>query len=99
MGIDDNECSTSNGGCQQTCINTAGSFHCDCRCGYSLNSNGRTCTGTIVEKSHWSKRELYSPYFVHVNGNHVCTYVRPSTSDRKTAHAKHYLAFGFMVIK
>lgn len=37
------ECDTNNGGCEQTCINTIGSFRCECRSGYILNSDGQTC--------------------------------------------------------
>ena len=31
--------------CEQECINTVGSFLCDCRSGFSLDKNGQTCTG------------------------------------------------------
>ena len=43
--VDINECSTNNGGCQQRCINTDGTHHCDCNSGYRLLSDGRTCEG------------------------------------------------------
>ena len=43
--LDVNECSTNNGGCQHTCINTDGSYECQCRSGYRLSSNGRNCIG------------------------------------------------------
>lgn len=42
---DINECSTNNGGCNQDCHNTPGSFYCSCNTGYSLNSNGYSCNG------------------------------------------------------
>ena len=43
---DINECSSSStNNCQHTCVNTLGSYTCRCRAGYTLNSNGRTCTG------------------------------------------------------
>ena len=41
--LDINECATSNGGCNQHCTNTPGSFQCSCNNGFSLSSNGRTC--------------------------------------------------------
>ena len=41
--IDINECSVNNGGCQQTCHNTAGSYYCQCSTGYTLDHNN--CTG------------------------------------------------------
>ena len=39
------ECRTSNGGCEQVCSNTVGSFECSCDPGYSLISGGFSCTG------------------------------------------------------
>ncbi|XP_068679238.1 mucin-like protein isoform X1 [Montipora foliosa] len=39
---DINECDQA-GACGQVCINTPGSFVCDCRNGYTLNSDGKTC--------------------------------------------------------
>ena len=45
---DINECSIGNGGCQQTCINTPGSYHCGCRSGYKLTSDNTTCEGNIL---------------------------------------------------
>ena len=43
--IDIDECSVGNGGCQQICVNTIGSYDCQCRQGYS--KNGSTCLGTL----------------------------------------------------
>ena len=43
--LDVNECAIANGGCEHECINTEGSFYCDCRDGYMLESNNRTCEG------------------------------------------------------
>ena len=42
---DVDECSAANGGCQQLCNNTVGSFFCACQIGYSLQPNGFNCTG------------------------------------------------------
>ncbi|EPY72654.1 EGF-like and EMI domain-containing protein 1 isoform b precursor [Camelus ferus] len=41
--FDVNECAVVNGGCQQRCINTLGTFHCECDTGYRLHADGRTC--------------------------------------------------------
>ena len=43
--IDVNECLSNNGGCSQRCINTLGTFRCECTPGYSLSSDGRSCHG------------------------------------------------------
>ena len=45
--LDINECNEGNGGCEHTCINTIGNHYCTCNTGYTLNKNGRTCTGII----------------------------------------------------
>ena len=44
---DINECSDSNGGCDDDCINTIGSFYCECDSGYTLQTNGKTCNGQL----------------------------------------------------
>ena len=44
---DINECSTSNGGCAQTCHNTVGSYYCTCNAGYTLASNNHGCDGEL----------------------------------------------------
>ena len=39
------ECQTNNGGCNQTCNNTVGSFSCSCGIGYILAANNLDCEG------------------------------------------------------
>lgn len=41
--LDIDECTVVNGGCQQSCINTPGTFHCECDTGYRLHADERTC--------------------------------------------------------
>ena len=43
---DKDECVTDRGGCVETanCVNTEGSYHCECKRGYS--GDGTTCEGT-----------------------------------------------------
>ena len=43
--VDINECDASNGGCEQRCNNTTGSFYCSCEMGYQLDNNGFDCNG------------------------------------------------------
>ena len=40
---DNNECLSGNGGCQQVCVNTNGSYYCDCQTGYKLKSDDISC--------------------------------------------------------
>ncbi len=44
MYVDIDEC--LNGGCEQTCNNTVGSFFCDCEPGYNL-VNASACVGKL----------------------------------------------------
>lgn len=46
--LDVNECSDGTHTCQQRCNNTHGSFRCMCDRGYSLNSDGFTCSGECL---------------------------------------------------
>ena len=44
--IDVDECLQENhGGCEQTCVNTYGSYHCNCFVGYELKPDHQTCKG------------------------------------------------------
>ncbi|XP_071808298.1 bone morphogenetic protein 1 homolog [Asterias amurensis] len=41
---EDDECSSeSSGGCEQICVNTIGSYHCECEPGFELKSDGVSC--------------------------------------------------------
>lgn len=37
------ECKANNGGCEHLCIDTQAGFYCECRQGYKLASDNRTC--------------------------------------------------------
>ena len=43
--IDVNECLDNDGSCSHTCINTPGSYHCECLAGYVLLPNNHDCEG------------------------------------------------------
>lgn len=45
---DIDECEELNGGCQQMCVNTLGSYHCECNEGFRIHADARTCIGKIV---------------------------------------------------
>lgn len=42
---DVDECQVHNGGCQHRCVNTPGSYFCECKPGFRLHADGRTCLG------------------------------------------------------
>lgn len=46
FSVDVNECSTMNGGCDDLCSNTNGSFLCSCgSSGFLLGDDGQSCVG------------------------------------------------------
>lgn len=53
--VDIDECRDKNGGCSQRCINTAGSYQCECYDGYystdnnSVNCEGKDCFVNIID--------------------------------------------------
>ena len=46
--IDINECNY--GACSQICVNTEGSYTCDCIAGYHLMSDNSSCDGMLFRK-------------------------------------------------
>ena len=48
---DYDECANNNGGCDQTCDNTVGSFLCSCGEGYRLDDDMTSCNGIIIPVS------------------------------------------------
>ena len=49
--LDVNECATSNGGCEHQCKNTNGSYICQCKKGFFLDGNAKTCSGKFYFKT------------------------------------------------
>ena len=49
---DINECDLGISGCNQTCINTVGSYYCGCQNGYYLSSDNHTCIGLSLNLHH-----------------------------------------------
>ena len=46
--VDNDECRENNGGCDQICINTPGSYQCLCINGFFLTHDKRTCQGFVI---------------------------------------------------
>ncbi len=44
---DTDECCVNNGGCEQTCVNSYGSYKCCCDIGYTLSMNNHECEGRL----------------------------------------------------
>lgn len=59
--IDINECLDKNGGCDQRCINSPGSYNCLCNVGYELYTRNGTSNFYIPESESGTKMgDLYS---------------------------------------
>lgn len=43
LSADKDECSKNNGGCQHECLNSFGSYECQCRSGFVLHDNQHDC--------------------------------------------------------
>ncbi|GAB0094394.1 sushi, von Willebrand factor type A, EGF and pentraxin domain-containing protein 1 [Sergentomyia squamirostris] len=54
--VDVNECVKNNGGCDQKCVNSPGSFQCACNSGYELYTTNGTA-GYFVEQSETGDRD------------------------------------------
>lgn len=48
---DIDECTIENGGCENFCTNSEGSYECSCHSGYALMPDLRTCTGKVHQKA------------------------------------------------
>ncbi|KAI5132089.1 Tolloid-Like Protein 2 [Manis pentadactyla] len=49
-----NECTTDNGGCQDRCCSTIGSYYCKCQAGQKLEEDGRGCEDVL--KMVWNSQ-------------------------------------------
>ena len=72
---DTNECLYANGGCQQICNNTIGSFNCSCDIGYSLMPDGFNCSGKdiVFGFNIGSILHIQPPDINECNGNNSCS--------------------------
>ncbi|CAL1537017.1 unnamed protein product [Lymnaea stagnalis] len=60
---DVNECENKNGGCQDICTNTVGSYYCSCRNGYILQSDQRGCVEECFSQISEHNGTITSPDF------------------------------------
>ena len=60
---DINECASNNGECSQVCLNTEGSYCCDCYPGYGLSPNNHTCNGRCTT---FTKVLIHNGYYILV---------------------------------
>ena len=93
--IDVNECETLNGGCQQTCTNTDGSFFCNCTEGYELEMDGTTCLSRLLLEHSWEILKVpnhVSCLILVMSLKHIM-HSYSSMSDRKLPLYNHSINF------
>ena len=104
MFLDVNECLDQNGGCEQTCLNTEGSYQCGCYEGYeSILQLGRVvvCQGKHINKA-WPSINIHPSTRPRT---HTHTHTRRHThprihtdilkqTDEKLKISKPVVAFG-----
>lgn len=61
---DNNECNAQNSACgsRASCVNTPGSFNCECSKGFSLDNTGVECEGEQAQLTF--ERPVYAPWKV-----------------------------------
>ncbi|CAF91150.1 unnamed protein product, partial [Tetraodon nigroviridis] len=59
--IDVDECADNNGGCQQVCVNTMGSYECQCTDGFFLSDNQHTCIHRSDERLRGKEESHANP--------------------------------------
>ena len=57
--VDRDECGLLNGGCQDICTNTGGSFACSCHDNRTLGTNGFSCKGMLIKLTRIYLQELF----------------------------------------
>lgn len=57
------ECSRSDHGCEQECVNTLGSYECTCKIGYELHSDGKKCEDACGGMFNNTQGTITSPSF------------------------------------
>ncbi|XP_017774281.1 PREDICTED: tolloid-like protein 1 [Nicrophorus vespilloides] len=74
------ECSMTDHGCAQECVNTLGSYECACRIGYELHSDGKNCEDACGGQFNVQNGTIMSPSFPDfypVNKNCVWEIIAP----------------------
>uniref|UniRef100_A0A1X7V6W4 receptor protein serine/threonine kinase n=1 Tax=Amphimedon queenslandica TaxID=400682 RepID=A0A1X7V6W4_AMPQE len=92
---DVNECLVSNGGCQQTCVNTIGSYYCECFDGYFFDSRTLSCLSKFANFycSHYSDDDIRLTEITENTkiGSLDCTPVQSCFAQLMYSHHHWYL--------
>ncbi|KAK3090758.1 hypothetical protein FSP39_014380 [Pinctada imbricata] len=86
------ECATDRHGCDHICVNTLGSFKCECKIGYELHSDGKKCEdacGGYMDQANGSIQSPSFPDLYPSNKNCVWQIVAPE-QYRITLNFSHF---------
>ncbi|XP_063851508.1 protein tolkin-like [Scylla paramamosain] len=74
------ECSSSDHGCEQECLNQLGGYECRCKIGYELHSDGKRCEDACGGRIDYPNGTINSPSFPDfypVNKNCIWEIIAP----------------------
>ncbi|XP_059143177.1 tolloid-like protein 1 [Physella acuta] len=78
------ECKNNDHGCDHICVNTLGSYRCECRIGYELHSDGKRCENACGGYIHAENGTITSPsYPEFYPANKHCVWQIVAPSDHK----------------
>ena len=69
--LDLDECNVNNGGCDDNCMNTPGSFSCACSAGYMLLMDGRSCAD--IDECKENPRICNGGKCTNTPGSYLCS--------------------------
>ena len=73
---DIDECKVNKGGCQSICVNTPGSFKCDCEPGYRLTFDRTTCEGDHYSNYTIQIRNSSNDILIVIRCEFLCSLTR-----------------------
>lgn len=93
---DIDECATANGGCNQLCTNSAGSYACSCEQGYALGGDFHTCADIDeCATANGGCNELCT----NTEGSYACSCVNPNEGlDEETHHICAPCNTGYQIV-
>ena len=65
-----NECAYQNGGCEEICVDTVGSYYCRCPPGLELSDDGKTCND--IKECNERSRCPFDTKCIETHGGYHC---------------------------
>lgn len=103
LSADKDECSKENGGCQHECVNTFGSYSCQCRSGFVLHENKHDCKEgekyTFLCLAVIQKQNFPALFIILSFWSVCCNFINEKNTfnnEIKVAYEKSTVSFGRM---